>query len=120
MPELGHLERVDPKKIWKEERDFTRWLRENIPLLSKTIGLDIDLVESEVSIGAFAADLVGQEPTTKKPVVIENQLSRTDHDHLGKLLTYASGIDAGTLIWLATDFRDEHRQTLEWLNNVSA
>jgi len=119
MPELGRLERVDPRKVWKEERDFTRWLRENIPLLSKTIGLDIDLVESEVSIGAFAADLVGREPTTKKPVVIENQLSRTDHDHLGKLLTYASGIDAGTLIWVATDFRDEHKQTLEWLNNVS-
>jgi hypothetical protein len=120
MPELGRLERVDPRTVWKEEaRDFTPWLRENISLLSKTIGLDIDLVETEVRIGGFAADLVGEEPTTKKPVVIENQLSRTDHDHLGKLLTYASGIDAGTLVWVATDFRDEHKQTLEWLNNVS-
>jgi hypothetical protein len=88
-------------------------------ILSAAVGLDIDLVESEVQIGGFAADLVGQELTTKKPVVIENQLNRTDHDHLGKLLTYASGIDAGTLIWIATEFRDEHRQTLEWLNNVS-
>jgi hypothetical protein len=120
MPELGRLERIDPRTVWKEERDFTRWLRENIVLLSKTIGLDIDLVESEVSIGRFSADLVGKEPTTKKTVVVENQLTRTDHDHLGKLLTYASGTEAGTIIWLATEFCDEHRQTLEWLNNVSA
>jgi hypothetical protein len=121
MSELGRLKRIDPRKVWKDEaKDFTPWLRENIGLLSEAIGLDIDLVEREVGIGGFAADLVGQEPTTKKPVVIENQLSRTDHDHLGKLLTYASGTDAGTSIWIATDFRDEHKQTLEWLNNISA
>jgi hypothetical protein len=119
MKHLGVLKQVDPRKVWKSERDFTLWLRDNIALLSGAVGLDIDLAEAEVQIGAFAADLVGQEQTTKKPVVIENQLSRTDHDHLGKLLTYASGINAGTLIWIATEFRDEHRQTLEWLNNVS-
>ena len=120
MPQLGTLKRLDPRDAWADEaRDFTPWLRKNIDLLAQTVGLDIELVEREVSIGVFTADLVGEESTTKKPVVIENQLSRTDHDHLGKLLTYASGIDAGTLIWIATQFRDEHRQTLEWLNDVS-
>jgi len=121
MEQLGVLKRLDPRRVWKgEARDFTPWLRDNIALLSEAVGLDIDLAETEVRVGGFAADLVGQEQTTKKPVVIENQLSRTDHDHLGKLLTYASGIDAGTLIWIAAEFRDEHRQTFEWLNNISA
>ena len=120
MAQLGVLKRLDPRTAWRSEREFTSWLAVNIALLSKAVGLDIDLVETEVRVGGFAADLVGQEQTTKKSVVIENQLTGTDHDHLGKLLTYASGIDAGTLIWIAAAFRDEHRQTLEWLNNISA
>ena len=116
---IGVLRRVDPSTVWRNERHFSAWLKDNIGLLSDEVGLDIDLVETEVRIGGFAADLVGREAATKNPVAIENQLSRTDHDHLGKLLTYASGVDAGTLIWIATEIRDEHRQTLEWLNRVS-
>jgi hypothetical protein len=72
-----------------------------------------------VSIGDFAADLVGIEATTKRAAVIENQLSKSDHDHLGKILTYSSDKKAGTIIWIATEFRQEHRQTLEWLNDIS-
>lgn len=120
MSELGELKRVEPRRIWKDEaRDFTPWLRDHVEGLAKAVGRDIDLIENEVPVGEFSADLVGQEAGTKKPVVIENQLGRTDHDHLGKLLTYASGMDAGTLIWVATEFRGEHRQTLEWLNRIS-
>ncbi|MEW6193441.1 MAG: DUF4268 domain-containing protein [Bacillota bacterium] len=121
MKHLGKLEKLNPREIWADEaRDFTPWLKENIHALSEALGLDLEITESEGAVGDFYVDLVGRDLGSGRPVVIENQLGPTDHDHLGKLLTYAAGKDARTAIWVATDFRDEHRQALEWLNSISS
>lgn len=119
--QLGRLERVsDLRSVWKNEStDFTPWLQNNIDLLSEKLGLDIQLVDREVSVGEFSVDLLGEEPGSNRPVIIENQLERTDHDHLGKLLTYSAGKNGGVIIWVAKQIRPEHRNALEWLNNAT-
>ena len=118
--ELGFLKRVDPRKIWANEpREFTSWLRKNIETLAERINLEIDVTEQESAVGSFSADLVGRDLNSDRIVVIENQLEETDHDHLGKLLTYAAGKEAKIVIWISPQFRDEHQQALEWLNELS-
>ncbi len=117
---LGRLEKVDLREVWKHEAlDFTNWLakEENINLLSDTVGLDIEIIETEASVGSFNVDLLAKDSSTDSKIIIENQLERTDHDHLGKIITYASGYDAETIIWMVKDVRDEHRKAVEWLNN---
>ncbi len=119
MAELGKLTRIDARTVWSHEaHDFTPWLHDNIELLGAALQLDLDLVESEVRVGPFAADLVAKDVSHDRWVVIENQLSSTDHDHLGKLLTYGAGLDdeAAVFVWISPDFRDEHRAALDWLN----
>lgn len=107
----------DLRTEWSHEaRDFTPWLEKNINALSCVIGMPIQIGGREVSIGRLRADLVGQEIRSRCVVVIENQLNKTDHEHLGKLLTYAAGLNAGVLIWVAPEFCSEHRNVLEWLN----
>ncbi|MYB22073.1 MAG: hypothetical protein F4188_01675 [Chloroflexi bacterium] len=113
---MGQLQEVDLREIWGDEsRDFTPWLAENLDHLGEALGLDLRLVESEAGVGSFAVDILA-EADDSAVVVIENQLERTDHSHLGQLLTYAAGRDALTLIWITPDFRDEHRAALDWLN----
>ena len=122
MQELGTLERIDARKVWTHEaHDFTPWLKEHIDLLGEALGLDLDLVESEVAVGPFAADLVAKDVSHDRWVVIENQLEATDHSHLGQLLTYGAGLDneAAVFVWISPDFRDEHRAALDWLNEHS-
>ena len=115
--ELHRIDEVPLREVWEhEEQDFTPWLLENVDQLASLIGIEIDDVNRETAVGNYTADLVGTEPTTSDPVVIENQFGPTDHDHLGKLLTYAAGIDAGFVVWVAEGFRDEHRSVLDWLN----
>lgn len=105
------------RSVWEnEERDFTRWLTENVDLLGSALGIEIEDARSEEAVGDFSSDIVARELNTGQTVVIENQYGRTDHDHLGKLLTYSSGKDAGFSMWLAEEFRPEHRSVLEWLN----
>ena len=118
---LGRLERIeDLRSVWKNEAtDFTPWLQNNIDVLSEALGLDIQLVDREVAVGDFSVDLLGEEPGSSRPVVIENQLERTDHDHLGKLITYSAGKSGGIIIWLAKQIRAEHRNALEWLNDAT-
>jgi hypothetical protein len=117
---LGQLKRLSPKEVWKHEAaEFTPWLRENISLLADTLGMEVDLVEREVPVGDFAADLVAKDLNSDRWVVIENQLDPTDHRHLGQVLTYAANRKAGVIVWISPEFRDEHRQALEWLNDVT-
>lgn len=117
---LGKLEQItDLRSIWKDEaRDFTPWLakEENLSLLSDAIGISIVLEETESSVGDFNVDLYAREEGTERKIIIENQLEATDHDHLGKIITYASGKEAEIIIWIVKNARDEHRQAIEWLN----
>ena len=107
------------RSVWEnEERDFTRWLTENIDLLASELGIEIEDARAEEAVGDFSADIVAREMNTGETVVIENQYNKTNHDHLGKLLTYSSGKNAGFTMWLAEEFRPEHRSVLEWLNET--
>lgn len=121
MKKLGKLQEIDDvRKIWSNEaKDFTPWLSqdENIAILSEEIGIDITVSETESAIGDFAVDIFGVETGTERTVIIENQLEETDHDHLGKLLTYAAGKNASVVVWIVRKARDEHRAALQWLNN---
>lgn len=114
---LAKLRRLDPRTLWpSESRDFTPWLAENLNMLGEVLGTELEASATEATIGDFSLDIVARDLATGNNVVIENQFGPTDHDHLGKLLTYASGVDASTLVWIAEQIRDEHRQALEWLN----
>ena len=118
MPEFGALRIVDPREMWpSESADFTPWLAQNIAILAEAIGLELEVRERESPVGDFSLDLLAYDVDRDREVVIENQLTATNHDHLGKLLTYAAGRDAGVIVWIAPEFRDEHRQALDWLNS---
>ena len=104
-------------KAWpKEAQDFTPWLAENIAELGEALGMDLELQGTEAAVGSLRLDILATESNQGRPVIIENQLGVTDHGHLGQLLTYAAGFDAGVVIWVTRHFRDEHRQALDWLN----
>lgn len=110
----------DLHDIWENEAtSFTPWLtkEENLSILSETIGIEILFEERESSVGSFSVDIYAKEAGTGRNIIIENQLEDTDHDHLGKLITYASGKNAEIVIWIVKRARDEHRKAIEWLNN---
>lgn len=116
---LGQLEQVDLRSIFPDEaHDFTPWLKqdENLALLGQTLNIDLELESTEKQVGQFRADILCKNAETDEWVLIENQIERTDHKHLGQLLTYAAGLDAVTIIWIADTFTDEHRAALDWLN----
>ena len=121
-PILGRFERVELRNIWTTEAtDFTPWLAlpENLSVLAETLGIDLELEAQERAVGPFRADILCKDIGTDRWVLIENQLERTDHVHLGQLLTYASGLDAVTIVWIAARFTEEHRSTLDWLNRIT-
>lgn len=116
-PILGKLERVDPRETWPSEAaDFTPWLAANLDKLGAELGLELELEETECGIGDFSADIIARELGQNRVVVVENQLEPTDHRHLGQLLTYAAGKEAGVVVWVSPEFREEHRQAIDWLN----
>lgn len=117
---LGRLEEVDVRKLWSHEQyDFSNWLakEENIELLNEALGLTLVDIEKEVYVGSYRCDLVASDETTGQKIIIENQLEQSNHDHLGKVITYASGLDAKVIVWIVKDAREEHRSAVEWLNN---
>ena len=105
MTELGKLKKVDLREVWIDEaRSFTPWLAQeyNIKLLGDTIGIELEVEAQEKSVGPFSADILCKDTVNNNWVLIENQLERTDHTHLGQLMTYAAGLDAVTIIWIGT------------------
>ena len=121
MDDLGTLSPVDVRAVWKSEpSDFTPWLAENADLLGEALGLELVDPRTEQGVGRYSADLVLREQSTDRLVVVENMLDPTNHDHLGKLITYAAGLDARYVVLIAPDYREEHRSALNWLNSISA
>jgi len=120
--QLARLEQIELKEIWSHEATaFTPWLArdENIALLGEALGLDLEVEAQEKAVGPFRADILCKNIQTNSWVLIENQLERTDHSHLGQVLTYASGLGAVTIVWIAARFTEEHRSTLDWLNKIT-
>ncbi len=119
MTQLGKLEKVDLRKVWPHEaRDFSAWLakEENLNELGQTIGVELSLLGTEVDVGRYRIDILANDSNTDHKVVIENQLEPTNHDHLGKVITYAAGLDAKYLVWIVKDVLPEHQKAIEWLN----
>ena len=120
---LSRLEKVEVREIWADEaRDFTPWLASdgNISLLGDTIGLELEVEAQEKSVGPFKADILCKETADDHYVLIENQLEKTNHIHLGQLVTYAAGLHAATIVWIADTIRDEHRAAIDWLNEITS
>ena len=120
---LGRLKEVDIRELWAHEQyNFSNWLakEKNIELLNETVGLTLTDIDKEVYVGSYRCDLVAVDETTDVKIIIENQLDSTDHDHLGKIITYASGLDANVIIWIVKEAREEHKSAIEWLNNNMA
>jgi hypothetical protein len=117
--EIGRLERIGVRELWKSEAGgFTTWLAENIDVLAEAVGFGLTVTAREKSVGSFSLDLLAEDDL-RNMVVIENQLERTDHDHLGKLLTYLSNLEAKTAIWISPEPRPEHIAAANWLNEFT-
>lgn len=117
---LGKLKEINIRDVWAhEQHDFSKWLAsdENIKELGDTLNLSLSDVETEKFVGSYRCDIICKDELTGKSVLIENQLEQTNHDHLGKIITYASGLDASVIIWIVADARQEHASAIEWLNN---
>lgn len=120
MGTIGRLTEVDVRELWKhEQHDFSNWLakEENLEYLNEILGLTLVNVDKEVYVGPYRCDLVAKDEVSDTVVIIENQLESTNHDHLGKIITYASGLGATVIVWIVRDAKEEHRAAIEWLNN---
>lgn len=118
--ELGRLKEVELRDLWKHEQyDFSEWLAkpENIEYLNDILGLSLTDIEKEASVGTYRCDIFAKDETSGTRVIIENQLETSNHDHLGKIITYASGLDATIIVWIVEEAREEHCSAIEWLNN---
>lgn len=119
---LGKIEKVDLRDIWEtEDKDFTPWLAEekNISQLGDAVGIELEVESQEKNVGPFRADILARDTATAHYVLIENQLEITDHKHLGQIMTYAAGLDAFSIIWIAKNFTEEHRAAIDWLNRIT-
>lgn len=120
MATIGKLKEVDVRELWKHEQyDFSNWLakEENLEYLNDILGLTLTDIDKEVYVGPYRCDLVAKDETSGILVIIENQLEVTNHDHLGKIITYASGLNAKVIVWIVKEAKEEHRAAIEWLNN---
>ena len=119
MAEIATLKKINLRDVWQDEGQFLDWLAENLSGLGDELGMELERSEREKAVGPFSADIICVDQISKCNVVIENQFTRTDHDHLGKMITYASGLQSRIIIWVASRFRDEHRSAIDWLNDIS-
>ena len=120
MPSIGKLIEVDVRELWKHEQyDFSNWLAKdtNLEYLNDILGLTLTDVDKEVYVGPYRCDLVAKDETSGATIIIENQLEGTNHDHLGKIITYASGLGAKVMVWIVKEAKEEHRAAVEWINN---
>lgn len=120
MANIGRLTEVDVRDLWQHEQyDFSNWLAKesNLDYLNDILGLTLVEVDKEVYVGPYRCDLVAKDETSGVTVIVENQLEGTNHDHLGKIITYASGLDAKVIVWIVKEAKEEHRAAIEWLNN---
>ena len=120
---LGVMQLVEVRDHWPSEaQDFTPWLaeEENLQLLGEALGIELELQDTEVSVGPYSADVLARDTGSDDYVVIENQLGKTNHDHLGKAITYGAALNAAAIVWIASDFSDEHKRGLDWLNDNSS
>ena len=116
---IGRIKKVPLRQLWrKEDKDFTQWLEDNIEYLSDTLDFNLNVVSREKRVGPFKVDLFAEDNFGKK-VIIESQLEKTDHDHLGKIITYLTNLDASTAIWITGRPTDEHIKAIEWLNEIT-
>ena len=119
---LGKLTEVDIRELWEHEQyDFSEWLsqEQNIEYLNEILGLSLTDIKKEVFVGAYRCDLVAKDEMSDTTIIIENQLECSDHNHLGKIITYASGLNAKVIVWIVKEAREEHRSAIEWLNNIT-
>lgn len=119
--EFGRLTDLPLREAWKHEaQDFTPWLADNIDHLSEAIGIPMELIDTEVAVETFSADVLARNPTDDTVILIENQLETTDHTHLGQIMTYLAGLNAQTVVWIAPAFREPHLSAIRWLNQHTA
>jgi hypothetical protein len=124
-PKFGELQAQDVREYWKHEaQQFTPWLADQLRAeeashLEDVLGLDLEVIETERSVGKYSVDILAEVVEDGRQVVIENQLEASDHDHLGKCIAYAAGVDADIIVWLSPQFNDEHKDAFNWLNKIS-
>ena len=118
MEKISKIQKLDTRKIWQKEPQFSAWLSENIDYLNEVIGLDITIQSTEENVGPYKVDIYGEDVSGAK-VIIENQLEKTDHTHLGQILTYMVNLDSGITIWICKAAVEEHRKVIEWLNEIT-
>lgn len=113
---ISRLKEVPLRDLWPNEAyDFTIWLSDNMDMLSEALGFELSLIETEAKAGAFSSDIFAEDERGN-PVVIENQLEKTNHDHLGKLIAYMSNLNAKIAVWITPEPRIEHEKAVQWLN----
>ena len=123
MITIGKLKEINVRKLWQHEQyDFSAWLAKenNLEYLNDILGLTLIDIDTEIYVGPYRCDIVAKDETTKDVVIIENQLEPTNHDHLGKIITYAAGLNAKYIVWIVKEAKEEHRAAIEWLNNNSS
>jgi hypothetical protein len=117
---VGKITRVHLRDVWRHEAlDFTKWLEDNIDILNEIVNINLTNVEREKGAGDFIVDLVAEDENGE-PVIIENQLERSNHEHLGKIISYLSSLGAKIAIWIVSDARPEHITAISWLNESTA
>lgn len=115
--DISRITEINPRLAWKNEAlDFTPWLAANIEHLSEVLGIELELVDTEVAVTSYSADILARDVETDHRVLIENQLEKSDHGHLGQIMTYLAGLDAKVVVWIAPHFSPSHLSAMKWLN----